>query len=183
MSCVCDRAPNVGTMLRYTIFKQADSFRPWERPPNSDHLNAPAYLSTVEDLITYLWTGERLDLVPRSPLNLVQMPADAKNCQHSLSANHSASFRSSAVAYVPRNCLPGQASASWVQPAAPVWRSGGADIGHGTTRGRSECYVEYERCSNRIRSRDNLWLQAGKWYGCLPSAHQSAEPPARQTVL
>jgi hypothetical protein len=31
----------------------------------------PAYLSTVEDLITYLWTGMGFDLVPRSPLNSV----------------------------------------------------------------------------------------------------------------
>jgi hypothetical protein len=33
--------------------------------------DAPTYLSTVEDLITYLWTGIGFDLVPRSPLNSV----------------------------------------------------------------------------------------------------------------
>ena len=40
ISRVRDRAPNVGTMLRYPIFKQMDSFRLRERPPNSDHLIA-----------------------------------------------------------------------------------------------------------------------------------------------
>ena len=33
--------------------------------------DAPAYLSTVEDLITYLWTGIGFNLMPRSPLNAV----------------------------------------------------------------------------------------------------------------
>jgi hypothetical protein len=47
-------------MLRYSIFKQMDSFRLWERPPNSDHLIAvmtclfvhrrrPNYLSLDRD--------------------------------------------------------------------------------------------------------------------------------------
>jgi hypothetical protein len=48
MSCVCDRAPNVGTMLRYPIFKQTDSFQPWERPPNSDHLIAVMQQPIIE---------------------------------------------------------------------------------------------------------------------------------------
>jgi hypothetical protein len=43
----------------------ATEFRSPHRP------DAPVYLSTVEDLITYLWTGIGFDLVPRSPLNLV----------------------------------------------------------------------------------------------------------------
>ena len=32
--------------------------------------DAPAYLSTVEDLITYLWTGIGFDLVPTVALEL-----------------------------------------------------------------------------------------------------------------
>ena len=43
----------------------ATEFRSPHRP------DAPVYLSTVEDLITYLWTGIGFDLVPRSPLNSV----------------------------------------------------------------------------------------------------------------
>jgi hypothetical protein len=58
----------------------ATEFRSPHRP------DAPAYLSTVEDLITYLW------LPPRSPLNSVQSPPKANKGRSSLSANQTTSF-------------------------------------------------------------------------------------------